>query len=386
MRVLVATTAGVGHFAPLVPFAAAVRAAGHAVRVAAPASFARVVEQAGFEPIPLADPAPADVRTAFERAHALPMEQANQVVLQDVFAGADARAALPDLQAAAAAWRPDVMLRETMEFASALVAEALNIPQIQVAMTLASVEAAWLPLVDAPLRALGSARGLAGLLAAPRWTLVPASLDEDEPAGGRPTHRFRYPARSPASSALPAAWWPEPALPLVYVTFGSVAAEAGFFPGFYRAVIDALADLPVRVLLTLGEAGDPSQLGTLPSQVHVERWWPQEQVLPHSVAVVGHGGFTTTLAGLAAGVPMVLVPLFSADQYALAHRVQVVGAGVAVEDRGSAPRLLRAALERVLAEPSYAQTARRLADEMARLPGPPQGLSLLEAMVQPEAR
>jgi len=55
MRVLIATTAGSGHFAPLLPFALALREAGHAVRVAAPASFAPTVTRAGFDHAPLAD-------------------------------------------------------------------------------------------------------------------------------------------------------------------------------------------------------------------------------------------------------------------------------------------------------------------------------------------
>jgi len=39
MRVLVSTTANDGHFGPLQPFARACTAAGHEVRVAAPASY-----------------------------------------------------------------------------------------------------------------------------------------------------------------------------------------------------------------------------------------------------------------------------------------------------------------------------------------------------------
>ena len=48
MRVLAATTAGPGHFAGLLPFALACARAGHEVRVAAPASFARAVHRAGL--------------------------------------------------------------------------------------------------------------------------------------------------------------------------------------------------------------------------------------------------------------------------------------------------------------------------------------------------
>lgn len=127
-------------------------------------------------------------------------------------------------------------------------------------------------------------------------------------------------------------WWGDRTDPLVYVTFGSVAASLGLFPGCYRTVIESLGDAPVRVLMTLGEAGAPEALGPLPDNVHVEQWWPQRDVMPHVAAVVGHGGFATTLLALAAGVPQVVVPLFSFDQFENADRVAAVGTGVALQD------------------------------------------------------
>ena len=144
------------------------------------------------------------------------------------------------------------------------------------------------------------------------------------------TRRFRDAAAPAASGAALPDWWPGSSDPLVYVTFGSVAASFGLFPVLYQGVVAAVADLPVRVLLTLGEAGDPEALGPLPANVHVERWWPQADVMPHASALVGHGGTGTTLAGLAAGIPQVVVPLF-ADQPYNAERVEAVNAGVALQ-------------------------------------------------------
>jgi hypothetical protein len=45
------------------------------------------------------------------------------------------------MPAVADQWRPDVILRETAEFASYVVADGTGIPHIQVAMSLAAVEA-----------------------------------------------------------------------------------------------------------------------------------------------------------------------------------------------------------------------------------------------------
>jgi UDP:flavonoid glycosyltransferase YjiC (YdhE family) len=63
----------------------------------------------------------------------------------------------------------------------------------------------------------------------------------------------------------------------------------------------------------------------------VERFWLQAQVMPHAAAMVGHGGFGTTVQALAAGIPVVVVPLF-VDQPHNARRVHDAGVGLALED------------------------------------------------------
>lgn len=89
------------------------------------------------------------------------------------------------------------------------------------------------------------------------------------------THRYHEPLRP---GVLPD-WWGGAEEPLVNVTLGT---EAGALPtavGLYRAVVDAVSALPVRVLLTTGHHIDASDLGPLPPHVHVEPWVPQADVL-----------------------------------------------------------------------------------------------------------
>ena len=121
--------------------------------------------------------------------------------------------------------------------------------------------------------------------------------------------------------------------PLVYVSFGSVTAggHLPFYPALYRAAIEALAPLPARFLLTVGEERDHAELGALPPNVTVERWVPQDEVLPRAAAVVTHGGLGSTLGALAHGVPLVVLPLFSLDQWFNAAAVARAGAGVALD-------------------------------------------------------
>jgi UDP:flavonoid glycosyltransferase YjiC (YdhE family) len=175
------------------------------------------------------------------------------------------------------------------------------------------------------------------------------------------------------------------------MTLGTVAAAAQmpFFPAVYRAAIDALAALPVRVLVTLGEDADPAALGPPPPNVRLERWVPQEEVLRHAAAVVSHGGYGTTLGALAHGVPLVVVPLFSFDQWMNAAAVERAGAGVALGGNPAerpvfgvpddeALAAIGPAVERAVGEPGFAAAARRLAAEMEQMPPPAAAVDVLD--------
>ena len=108
---------------------------------------------------------------------------------------------------------------------------------------------------------------------------------------------------------------------------------------------------------------------------------PQQDVLGHASAAVVHGGSGSTLGAIAAGVPLVVVPLF-ADQPQNARRVAEVGAGLAVEpnreDLDTTVEPLRDAIQTVLGDPSYGQKAGALADELRAQPPVDDAVPLFE--------
>ena len=204
------------------------------------------------------------------------------------------------------------------------------------------------------------------LRSAPYFTDMPEALEDPGVALHAPTLRFRT-ADVPEPAAHTGA-------PLVYVSFGSVTAGAHLplYPALYRAAIDALAPLPVQILLTVGEDRDHGELGPLPENVQVERWVPQEEVLPRAAAVVTHGGHGSTLGALAHGVPVVVLPLFSLDQWFNGEAVVRAGAGVALDGerhsrRGvSLPARRRSPRSRRRSSTSSSDPApRRAAEEIA---------------------
>ena len=103
--------------------------------------------------------------------------------------------------------------------------------------------------------------------------------------------------------------------------------------------------------MTTGRRADRSTVEPVPPNAWVEEWWPQAEVMPATAAMIGHGGFGTTMAALAAGVPQVVVPLFAFDQFVNAEQVSAVRAGVQVLGGPAGLSELPAALMSVLGDP-----------------------------------
>jgi UDP:flavonoid glycosyltransferase YjiC (YdhE family) len=386
VRAIFSSSRGAGHFNPLVPFARAFERGGHEVLFAGPPDLAGAVEAAGFDHWQFDPPPEDELGAIWGRVPQLPPEEANEVVVGEIFGRLNTTAALPRLREAFEEWRPDVVVREPNEYGAALAAEQHGVAHARVAIGLASTEELGLGIAAGAIDAIRRAEGLPPdpdadrLRSSPYLSVFPESLDE----GAQPdTHRVHDPAWEEPPGELPN-WWPgREDEPLVYVTFGSVA---GSFPQalpVYGVALRAVAELPVRVLLTVGRALNLDALPAAPDNVRVERWVPQQDVLGHAAAAVVHGGSGSTLGAIAAGVPLVVVPLF-ADQPQNARRVAEVGAGIAVEpqrdDLGANIRPLRDAIRSVLGEPSYRERVRGLANELRAEPAVDEAVPLLEPL------
>jgi UDP:flavonoid glycosyltransferase YjiC (YdhE family) len=372
MRVLITSKAGAGHLGPLLPFAHALRRARADVLIATPREAAPMVRAQRLPLWAFDDPPPDERDAIFAEVGRLPPELSGPPVVGDVFARIDARAAYPGILAACRAWKPDIVMSEMTEFAGPLVAEALGLPAVTVAILQMGKGAAMLESAEVrsaleDLRAqfgLDPDPDLARARSLPCLTLLPEALEDPAMAPPLPVMRFR---EVPDASRGPLwDWWLGDERPLVYITFGSAAPKTDLFPGVYRAAIDAVSAMSVRALVTIGRDRDPAELGPVSSNVRVEQWVPQQDVMPHAAAMACHGGSGTVTMGLAAGVPMAVLPLF-ADQPWNAERVAALGAGIALAGEPDAPAI-RNAVGRLLAEPAYLGSARRVAAQMRALP------------------
>jgi UDP:flavonoid glycosyltransferase YjiC (YdhE family) len=371
MRVLLACSlGGIGHLTPLLSLERAARRAGHETLVLVPPSLADeaarhgVLHRVGDEP-------PRElIDDVWGRVRAGPPQAVVGLIDRELFADACAQAMLPTARELVSSWRPGLVLHEPCEYASAVVAHETGTAQAEVGISLAVIERGVLEMVTPIIEGYGP--GVADAIRTASYlSSFPASLD---PSPWGDTRRFR----EPASGGALRDWWPSDDRPLVYMTFGSVIGHLPEAAEVYRTALDAASGLPARVLLTVGRETDLGSLGAVPENGHVEQWVPQADAVAEADVVVCHGGSGTTFGALAAGVPLVICPLF-ADQRVNARVAESAGAAI-VAPRREVPRgalrglgpadvdPLREAIERVLAEPAYRRAAKRIAAEMAEMP------------------
>jgi MGT family glycosyltransferase len=151
--------------------------------------------------------------------------------------------------------------------------------------------------------------------------------------------------------------------PFVLVALGTMFEER---PEIFAACVAALRDRPETVVVAHGRT-DPATIGEPGPNTVLRPRVPQVAVLAHARAFVSHGGLNSVTEALWHGVPLVLLPQ-AADQPLNAHRVERLGAGLQVRDPTAAT--IRAAVERVLADPSYTRAARALGDRLRASAGP----------------
>ncbi len=169
-------------------------------------------------------------------------------------------------------------------------------------------------------------------------------------------------------------WSSDDERPLVLVGLSSTYQNQA---ATLRNIVSALSELPVRALLTLGLTIEPEEVRAA-SNVVVVRSASHAAVLREASLLITHCGHGTTMRGLAAGVPLVCLPM-GRDQNDTAERVAHRGAGLRLKPTDP-PAKIRAAVARILADPSFRERAQDLGRAIREREGCVDPIEVLESL------
>jgi len=148
-------------------------------------------------------------------------------------------------------------------------------------------------------------------------------------------------------------WSENDSRPLVVVGF-STTYQA--HEGVLQKIVEAAAELPVRVLVTLGQISPASVRPAANTIITASA--PHNVVMQQATLVVTHGGHGTVMRALKHHRPLLVMP-HGRDQDENAARIVEHGAGLRLTATAGTEDI-RAALQRLLNETSFTESAQRL--------------------------
>jgi UDP:flavonoid glycosyltransferase YjiC (YdhE family) len=176
---------------------------------------------------------------------------------------------------------------------------------------------------------------------------------------------FRYIGPILFRAALPRPiWLPrlDKTRPTLYFTMGSTGDTH-----FFNEAVRVFGGSRYQVMITT--AGLPIEQLRRHDNVFVEELADGDSLMSVSHVAITHGGNGTVYQALAHGVPVLGIPTLF-DQEINLQRVEALGAGLRLARRNYCTERLRQAVERVIGDPSFSRSARRLGQRMAQYDAP----------------
>ena len=380
MRTLFAISPGLDHLYPALGLAWSLRVAGHDVVVATSGPAVEAATRAGLAAVDVAPgvdfaalfprPAtPADrARMMRERGRAMTRTLATPEIILDRFAVVNDRMLDATLELART-WRADLVVYSRVQGLALVVARALGVPAVESGYSFlreGELPGRFLPHLAPLYERHGVPVELPRLV---QLHFAPEFMMRGDGAGW--SVRF-MPYQG--GSVLPD-WLLRPReRRRVVITLGTVVPGVTGAAGL-RGLVDAAGATDAEFVLALGDDLDLSPLAPLPDNVRAVGWTPLSSLLPTLDGIIHHGGCATTLSSAQAGVPQLAIPQ-GADNWINADMIEDSGIGLQRELADVGP----ADIDRLLGDTALSGSARVVAAELARQPGPELAVPRLVAL------
>ena len=162
--------------------------------------------------------------------------------------------------------------------------------------------------------------------------------------------------------------------PLVLVSLST--SEQGQSDLLQRCV-DAVAQLPVRAIVTTGPSIDPASVRA-GANTRVAQYVPHAEILTSASLVITHAGLGTTMSALGRGVPLLCTPM-GRDQFFNAEQVEALGAGLMLMP-DSSPEVIAQAATDILGDDRFQAGAKQMAVAIGGYGGAAAAAAALESL------
>ncbi len=162
--------------------------------------------------------------------------------------------------------------------------------------------------------------------------------------------------------------------PIIYASLGTTRNVQ---PSVFRMIAAACESLELQLVVSLGNRFEPELLSDLPGSAVVVKYAPQLDILKRAAIVITHGGSNTVLEALFEGKPMIAIPI-AYDQPAVSLRLARCKVAEVLPIMRLSARQIRAAVTKILHDPSYREAAVAIRNQMQAINGSARAADVIE--------
>uniref|UniRef100_A0A0M3HF80 UDP-glucuronosyltransferase n=1 Tax=Ascaris lumbricoides TaxID=6252 RepID=A0A0M3HF80_ASCLU len=157
------------------------------------------------------------------------------------------------------------------------------------------------------------------------------------------------------------------------MTFGSHANSTAMPQSWKQAFLNSFRTFPDVEFIIRYEGKDLD--GKTPTNVHLKPWIPQSDLLQNekTALLITHGGYNSLQEAIISGVPLIMIPLFG-DQPGNAKLAVKHGFGCSIRKGEVTTEMVTKALDIVLHNSSYKESAVRMRNMVLKKPSQPEEL------------
>lgn len=162
---------------------------------------------------------------------------------------------------------------------------------------------------------------------------------------------------------------------VIYISLGTIFSN--YNPALYPIFFNSFADQDVVVVMAAYQV-DLSGYD-IPENFIVRNYVPQSAVLAYADVAITHAGMNSISDLIYSNTPFVAIPL-GADQPVLAEKAVTLGAAISLDASQLTPKILSAAVEKVVGDPGYLENIRKISDSFKAAGGYPKAVEEIFAL------
>jgi len=166
--------------------------------------------------------------------------------------------------------------------------------------------------------------------------------------------------------------------PVIYVSLGTVFNKK---PKVFKKLIDAFSHGKYQLIVSAGEAFEKLKAMNLQSHVLLFQQVPQVDLLPKVDAVISHGGNNTVNETLAAGKPLIVMPV-GGEQGDNASKIVYLGCGLRADMKNFTSAEINDKMEQLLTGDQFKGAAKQACEALSKTDGSITAIKFIEYLME----